>query len=175
MYSACEYLIQKERFTHIRSGGAALSDHQAILLTNAGVIRHENATICLPAHLNSDLTGFVENALDRFCPGRSANRHHAALARHLGLDPFQDFRDFIAAGGTVQVNEKGFKARNLDIVRPLRLLDDGVLAFTFGSQTPWVIRQYAPHVGPEDAGLGGSGTKHAWAHARTRKWHACLD
>lgn len=124
----------------LQSGGAAYSDHIAVLLYLAGCAR--SLTLYLPERfdLHRACFGGPEHSGD----GSVANYYHRSFSRRIGVpNTMENIRDAVTKGAQIVV-VPGFKARNIPVGEC-----DKLVAFTFG-------RGDRPRDG---------GTLHTWEHS----------
>lgn len=105
------------------SGGAALSDHLAVLLYLDGSV--PNLTLHLPAEWTGH--GFKETS-SRYDTGRTSNWYHSLFSEQRGANSLIEIQAAIEKGADVKTGAGGFKERNTDIA----LDASTMLAFTFG-------------------------------------------
>ncbi len=172
MCNAAKGLWTRLQMDEAVSGGAAWGDHVLVALVLDGVIPADRVTLHLPAPLNAH--GF--HGTGPQSPGGIANHYHRAFSRCLKQDSLAQIRAVIEMGAKGIVYPGGMMARNAGIAMACNGLDDAMLAFTFGSGTPWTIKKHSPETNSTTAGLNhmGTGTKDTWNRAHCRKFHACL-
>lgn len=172
MCEAAKGLWTRLQMDEAVSGGAAWGDHVLVALVLDGVIPADRVTLHLPAPMN--VHGF--HGYGRQSPGGIANHYHAAFSRCIKQDSLAQIRTVMGMGVKGIVYPAGMKARNAGIAMACNGLDDAMLAFTFGTGTPWTIKEHDPEAQSLAAGLNyaGTGTRDTWDRARCRKFHACL-
>ncbi len=128
------------------SGGAAVSDHIAIVLYLQG-LRNDNPFGGLELHLPARFahSSFVESGA-KFDAGRISNHYHRVFSTRIYGNGAHTRRQIQLAqdSGAVVKIYSGFKVRNLRVGKA-----DHLLAFTWGS----------------GAVLADDGTAHCWAHS----------
>ena len=121
--------ISKHSITSLISGGAAVSDHLAVVLYNTDVVK--DLTLALPCEFNMDKGKFADNGSRdiRGNHGGTANYYHKIFSEKVGIDSLQEVEDSIIKGAEVIV-KNGFFARN-EVVADLSSI---LIAFTYGDR-----------------------------------------
>lgn len=169
MYDRCVELVEARvsdwSEVHLVSGGAAWSDHLAVLLfldKNPASLK-----LYLPCEWISDGqhsrfqdTGSrrvsAERSTDwRTNPGKTANAYHRSFSADTTRRSLYDIECARLLGAELDCTHPGFHARNRALAESVDLL----LAFTWGKADQ-----------PEDGG-----TAHTWNHCRKEKIHLSLS
>lgn len=129
----------------IQSGGAAVSDHLAVLLflsRRRGAERDRTELdLYLPCRWDASARRFAETGA-RGDPGGIMNFYHRRFWAAVGADPFADLEDALALGAVIRQDSGGFRDRNAGVARGV----DYLVAYTWGQGDE-----------PEDGG-----TAHTW-------------
>ena len=164
MCDAARAMVRLRGYTHLVSGGAAWADHVAVTLALEGTVPVGNLTLHLPAPLRDGR--YDEDAKD----GRTANHYHRLFRARSGIDGLAELASATALGAMACSGANGFLARNADVARD----GTGVLAFTFGTGTPWRAKVHGC-VTARTAMLKPGGTSDTWNKSRAaEKVHVCL-
>jgi hypothetical protein len=128
MYNYCsEFVKTLGPAVNLVSGGAAWSDHLAVLLFLNNCV--SSLSLYLPAVFAE--THFLPDPKNFKNPGNIANFHHRKFSSKLGISSLNQIQEAINKGANVFTNPDGFFARNADIANNV----DALLAFTFSENT----------------------------------------
>lgn len=134
MIVKAEDIITKEwefRWSEVAlvSGGAAYSDHVAVVLFTKNK-QETRLTLELPCAW--DKTQFKDLGIfsPNLNPGGTSNFYHRKFSKKMGIDSLEDIARAIEEGADIAIS-KGFNDRNNKVARA-----DRMIAFTFGDRNP---------------------------------------
>lgn len=173
MYQVAADYCRSLHVTHGVSGGAAYADHVIVKLGLSERIPPKNITLFLPAAIDYERKQYVDSGFKS--PGSIANYYMSLFYVETGVQGVSEIIRLERLGATLVVNNKGFKARNSDVANFLQPENQAaVLAWTFGTDHPGHVTEYAKDTSAIDAGLKDGGTADTWNKCNCKKLHGCL-
>lgn len=138
-----EWNLQPED-THLVSGGAAWSDHVAVVLYLEG--RAQDLTLFVPAPFVGLGLGFRDtgNWDWRSNPGKTSNYYHKSFSKTTNRDSFRELESARLRGANFDSSRSGFHQRNTEIARN----SDVMIAFSWSDSEQ-----------PEDGGTADTWSK----------------
>lgn len=120
--------VKKHDFTSVISGGAAVADHLAVGLFNAGLV--SSLTLALPCPFDLGRSCFQDDGSRdwKTNPGGTSNYYHRQFSRIIGRGTLGEIKMAIERGAKMRY-ERGFMARNSIVATA-----DAMIAFTFGHE-----------------------------------------